>query len=52
MTDGEQAVNRMLDYIDAHLQEPITAAELARAAGYSIYHAGRVFRETVGDAAV
>ncbi|MGI6337181.1 MAG: helix-turn-helix domain-containing protein [Eubacteriales bacterium] len=48
MTDGEQAVNRMLDYIDAHLQEPITAAELARAAGYSIYHAARVFRETVG----
>ena len=43
------AVERMLAHIDAHLREPITAAELAAAAGYSQYHAARLFARHVGQ---
>ena len=42
------AVKRMRAYIAAHLQEPITARDLARAVGYSQYHAARIFREGTG----
>jgi len=36
------------DYIAAHLSEPITAAELAYLAGYSLYHFCRVFKALYG----
>ncbi len=38
------AVSRMAAYIDAHLGEPLTLHEIASAAGYSRFHAARLFR--------
>ncbi|OQA73514.1 MAG: Right origin-binding protein [Firmicutes bacterium ADurb.Bin248] len=48
LKDTVRAVRRMQNHIDAHLAEPITLAQLARAAGYSQWHSERVFREHVG----
>jgi AraC family transcriptional regulator len=42
------AVQRMQEYIEAHLTEEITLADLARAARYSPWHAWRLFREHTG----
>lgn len=42
------AVQRMQAYIEAHLQEPITLHKLAGAAGYSPWHAAKVFKELTG----
>lgn len=42
------AVGRMQAYIAEHLNEPITLLDLARCAGYSPYHAARIFREETG----
>jgi AraC family transcriptional regulator len=44
------AVTHMQDYIAAHLNEPITLGELARKAGYSPWHAARIFKELTGRA--
>ena len=38
----------MQGYIAAHITEPITLADLARGAGYSPWHAARIFREITG----
>ncbi|MBN1777054.1 MAG: helix-turn-helix transcriptional regulator [Clostridiales bacterium] len=38
----------MRKYIDAHLQEAVTASDVAKAAGYSQFHAARIFREETG----
>ena len=43
-----QAVGRMQEYIDVHLTEPITMAQLARVAGYSPYHAAHLFKQETG----
>jgi AraC-like DNA-binding protein len=43
------AVQQMKQYIAEHLQEPITASSLAKAADYSQYHAARIFKEEVGS---
>jgi AraC family transcriptional regulator len=42
------AVARMQKHIGEHLSEPITLLDLARCAGYSPYHAARIFRDEVG----
>lgn len=42
------AVNQMLNYIKSHLQQAITAGDIARAAGYSQYHAARLFKARMG----
>jgi AraC family transcriptional regulator len=42
------AVQRMQDYISSHIMEPITLGDLARTAGYSPWHAARVFKELTG----
>ena len=42
--DCNAAVERMRKYIQAHLQDEITAGDIARAAGYSQYHAARLFK--------
>jgi AraC family transcriptional regulator len=42
------AVQRMQSYIEAHLQEPITLHRLAEAAGYSPWHAAKVFKALTG----
>jgi len=43
-----RAVQRMQDYIEQNLTEPITMHKLARAAGYSPFHAARIFKEITG----
>lgn len=45
-----EAVQRMQDFIETHLSQPITLQNLAEAAGYSECHASRVFKEVVGIA--
>lgn len=42
------AVQRMQDYIEKHIAEPITLNQLARAAGYSQWHSERIFKEFAG----
>ncbi len=44
-----QAVEKMKKFIDEHLQEPITANDLAAAAGYSQYHTIRIFKKETGS---
>lgn len=46
--DTVEAVQRMQDYMEEHLLVPITMKQLARAAGYSPWHAARIFREKLG----
>mgnify|MGYP000920932363 FL=1 len=48
--DIVDSVQRMQDYIEEHIQDPITLSDLARAAGYSQWHAARVFKELTGKA--
>lgn len=43
-----QAVKLMQDYIHAHIKDPITLNDLARASFYSPYHASRSFKEVIG----
>ncbi len=40
-----KAVQRMQDYINEHITEPITLRMLANAAGYSPWHSARIFKE-------
>ncbi len=47
-SEMQNAVDRMKAYIKAHLQEPITARDVANAAGYSPFHAARIFKEETG----
>lgn len=42
------AVQRMQDYIEEHLNDPITLKMLADAAGYSPWYAERIFKELTG----
>lgn len=47
-SENIKAVQRMQNYIAAHITEPITLLMLAKAAGYSPYHAARMFKELTG----
>jgi AraC family transcriptional regulator len=47
--DKHNAVRRMQEYIEEHLAEPITLRMLADAAGYSPWHAERIFKEVTGQ---
>jgi AraC-like DNA-binding protein len=44
------AVQKMQEYIDSHLREKISLKQLADAAGYSPWHAARIFKEVTGKA--
>jgi AraC family transcriptional regulator len=46
--ESRVATNRMLAYIANHLHEPISANDLARVAGYSRFHASRIFKRVTG----
>jgi AraC family transcriptional regulator len=46
--DRIKVAERMQRFVEEHLADRITMAELARAAGYSQWHAARVFKEIVG----
>ncbi|MCL2159323.1 MAG: AraC family transcriptional regulator [Oscillospiraceae bacterium] len=42
------AVAKMQAYIKAHLHEPMTSGDIAKSAGYSQYHAARLFKGETG----
>lgn len=42
------SVQKMQEYIEEHLNEKLTLKQLANAAGYSPWHADRLFREITG----
>jgi AraC family transcriptional regulator len=42
-------VNRAVDYITAHLDEPLRLEDVARAACFSPYHFHRIFRALIGE---
>jgi AraC-like DNA-binding protein len=46
--EAARAATVMQAYIETRLREPITLKELADAAGYSPWHAARLFREATG----
>jgi len=48
LSDEIRAVSRMQHYIISHLDENITLDAIANAAGYSKYHAMRIFKELTG----
>ena len=47
-SESREAAARMAAYMQAHLREAITARDVARAAGYSPFHAARVFKGETG----
>jgi AraC family transcriptional regulator len=47
--DMTRAVRQMQDYIRTHVHKKIAAEDLACAAGYSPWHAQRIFREMTGQ---
>lgn len=42
------AVSRMQTHIETHIHDSITLRDLAKASGYSPYHAARLFKEATG----
>ena len=42
-------MNRILDYMEAHLEEKMTNAQLAEQAGYSEYHFLQLFKAHTGE---
>ena len=48
MNEQILAVQRMQEYIEAHLEEPLTLADLARVSRFSPWHAHRLFRQYTG----
>jgi len=48
-SEATAAIARMKTYIAQNLQNPITASDLAKAAGYSQYHMARIFKEETGQ---
>lgn len=49
-TESQLAVARMKQFISGNLHQPITASDVAKAAGYSQFHAARVFKAETGIA--
>ena len=49
-TESQLAVKRMKQFIAGNLHQPITASDVAKAAGYSQFHAARVFKAETGIA--
>ena len=45
----EKRVNRVIDYVRAHLAEELSLAQLARLAAFSPFHFHRVFRAITGE---
>lgn len=46
----DRRLARVIEYMSAHLDEPLTLSQLAREAGISVHHFGRRFRERTGQA--
>ena len=47
--DNRAIIQQSIDYIENHLQTEITAAELAKKAGFSLFHYYRLFRLATGQ---
>ncbi len=47
--DYVDRVNRAIDHVTAHLDEPMQLEEVARVAGFSPYHFHRIFQALVGE---
>ena len=45
MTEWDLNTQRMLDFIELHLAEPLTLAQVARRLGYSPWYCTRRFRQ-------
>lgn len=43
--EAAKAVQRMQDYIAAHIADKITLGQLGNAAGYSPWHAAKLFKD-------
>ena len=46
--DYRKSIQENLDYIEDNLKTPITATELCKQAGYSLFHYYRLFQSAVG----
>jgi len=46
--DYTKSVSQSIDYINAHLNEELTAEDIAANAGYSVFHFCRIFKEYSG----
>ena len=46
---GDRRIARVIDYVEAHLEEPIDLADLAGVAAISVFHFSRVFRAATGQ---
>ena len=46
--ENVEAVQRMQDYIERNIQNPITLHDLSGIAGYSPFYAARIFKELIG----
>lgn len=49
-SEARKAVERMQNYIQQNIAETITLSDLAQVAGYSLYHAARLFKQETGFA--
>ncbi|HMA65896.1 MAG TPA: AraC family transcriptional regulator [Chitinispirillaceae bacterium] len=47
--DYRQRINRVIDYIDAHLDENLTLETLAYIACFSKFHFHRIFQSVTGE---
>ncbi len=47
MNERLQVIHAAIQFIEDHLREPVTVADIAAAAGYSLYHFIRTFNQTV-----
>ena len=47
--DYLERVNRAIDYVTAHLSEPLKLEDVAKVAHFSPYHFHRIFRTVVGE---
>lgn len=46
--ESKERINRVLSYIDLHLQESLSVRKIAEYAGYSEYHFLRIFKQYMG----
>lgn len=46
--DNRAIIQKSLDYIEENLRSEITAVELAKTAGFSLFHYYRLFQQATG----
>jgi len=49
MSNYTARINRVLDYMEAHMDQPITLESLAREACFSVFHFHRIFYSCTGE---